>query len=320
MDKKKGLLMIIALVLVVVLVLVLCITSCEEEQESKLQIGLCLRQYEEDPRYGQLLQTRLSELGYEVQLQDAKNDQIRQTEQIDALLEEGVVLMVIEPVIQDTAEATAALLMEKNVPAVFLGSCPETALEKWDRLSFVGTAEDQLGQMQSKIVLQAPNGGDLNEDGQISCLVISGPEDDISAKAQAEDCLDALVQEGLIVDRIDTSWGEWTQDSGRARCAKALSQYGRDIEVIFCGNEEITLGALEAVQAGGWQIGRDYLLVGVGAEEKLSAGAITGTVVSDPEGVAQQVLTVAQSLINGEPVEKEYYVNHKLLTPEKSEL
>lgn len=315
MNKKKGLLLIVALALILILVLVLCLSSCEEKQEKLPQIGLCLRQYEEAPEYGELLKDRLTEAGYEVRIADAKNDQTRQTEQVAALLEEGVVLLVIEPVIGDAAEDTVSLLMEKNIPAVFIGNNPEKALEKWDRLSFVGCAEDQIGQLQGEIILQDPNRGDLNEDGQVSCLVISGPEDDISAKTQAEDCVDALVQEGLIVDQIDTSWGDWTTESGRARCAKALSQYGKDIEVILCGNEAITLGALEAVNAGGWQIGRDYLLAGVGAEEQLQSDTMTGTVVCDLEGMAQQVLSAAQGLINGDAVEKEYYVNHKILTP-----
>ncbi len=319
MDKKKRLLLIIALALILALVLVLCISSREEEREKLPQIGLCLRQYETDPEYGKLLQSRLTEAGYEVTIQDAKNDQSRQTEQINAFVEEGVVLLVIEPVIADGAEETVSLLMEKNIPGVFIGNCPEEALEKWNRLSFVGMEEDQIGSLQGKIILQTKHRGDLNEDGQISCLVISGPEDDDLAKNQEKDCIDTLVAEGLIVDQIETSWGEWTAESGRARCAKILSQYGKDIEVIFCGSEEITLGVLEAVDAGGWQIGRDYLLSGVGAEEKLQTDGVTGTVVCDLEGMAQQVCTAAQGLIQGDPVEKEYYVNHKILTPEEPE-
>lgn len=309
MDKKKQWLLIGAAALLLVLVLVLCIASCskEEQQENLPQIGLCLRQYEKDSEYGKLLQDSFQKAGYEVVIQDAKNDQTRQTEQVKKTLDQGVVLLVIEPVMADAAEDTVKLLMEKNVPAVFIGNKPENALEMWNRLSYVGREEESLGSLQGEIILQTESQGDLNEDGFVSCLILGGPEKDPAAKAQAEGCIDVLVKEGLLVDQIQEPWGKWTQESGRARCAKALSQYGRDIEVIFCGNEAITLGALEAIDAGGWQIGRDYLLVGVGAENE----NVTGTVFWDMEAQLKQILSAAEALMDEQAEGQEYYVNLK---------
>lgn len=318
MDKKKLWLLAGALVLVAVLILVLVLGGDAGEKENKKlpQIGLCLRAYEEAPQYGQLLEKTFKEAGFRVTILDAKNDQTRQTAQVADLVKGEAALLVIEPVIADAASDTVQLLMEKNIPAVFIGNKPVPALEQWNRLSFVGSAKGQLGSLQAELILQSEARGDLNEDGEVSCLVISGPEEDGDAQLQAEGCIDALVAEGLIVDQLDTSWGEWTEDSGRMRCAKALSQFGKDVEVIVCGSPEITLGALEAVKAGGWQIGKDYTLIGVGAEEKLQTKELTGTVVFDLPQMAQQVLSAAQSLMKGDGAEKEYYVNYQAITGE----
>lgn len=319
MDKKKLWMLLFAVALVLIIVLVVCLSSCQERRGKLPQIGLCLRQYEEAPAYGKKLQETLTEAGYDVRICDAGNDQTRQTEQIKTFIDEDAVLLVIEPVIADAAEDTVNFLMEKDIPAVFIGNKSEDALGMWNRLAYVGCTEDQLGILQGKIILQAENQGDLNEDGQVSCLVISGPEEDVLAQNHAKDSVGALVEEGLVVDQISTSWGDWTEDSGRMRCAKALSQYGKDVEVILCGNEALTLGALEAVSAGGWQIGRDYLLAGVGAEEKLQTDSMTGTVLYDLDGLAQQVLSAAQALINMEAAEKEYYVNCRTIIGETAE-
>lgn len=316
MDKKKLCLLIGALVLVAVLVLILVAGSDSDGKERKKlpEIGLCLRQQEMDTAYGQLLEKTFTEAGFQVTVLDAKNDQTRQTEQIKTLLKEEPALLVIEPVITDAVQDTVTLLSEKNIPAVFIGDKP--VLQQWSKACYVASAQDRLGQLQGQILLQTANRGDLNEDGQVSCLVITGPEDDVVANTQAQSCIDTLIAEGMIIDQMDTSWGEWTQASGTARCAKALSQFGKDIEVIICGNEAITLGAVEAVETGGWQIGKDYYIVGVGAEEKLHTGHMTGTVVCDQEKLAQQVLSAAQSLINGGAVEREYYVNYRTVTEE----
>lgn len=318
MDKKKRLILLCALVLTVVLVLVLCVASCqktEEEEEKPPHIGLCLRQYDDDPEFGQELQARLAELGYEVTVADAKNDQTRQTEQIQAFLNEESVLLVIEPVIVADTESTVRLLMEHDVPGVFINYEPEeSVLSMWNKLSYVGSTVGEEGGLQGQIILQTEDQGDLNEDGQVSCLVISGPEDHMDARLQAEGCIRAMTDGGLTVSQIETSWGDWTEEGGRQRCAKALSQYGKDVEVIICGNEAATLGALRALENGGWQVGRDFYLVGIGEER---AEELTGTVVRDLDGLFRQTVAAAKDLIAGEAVEKTYYVNHKILTPEK---
>lgn len=306
-----------ALILAVILVAVLQKEPAQEQELKKLpQIALCLRRYEEDPEYGQLLETKFKEAGFRVTLLDAQNDQTRQTEQIRDVLKEEPALLVIEPVITDASDAAVSLLAEKNIPAVFIGSKPE-ALTGGSRLTYVGSADSQLGTLQGSIVLHTASQGDLNEDGQISCLVITGPEDDIAAQAQAQDSIDALVQEGLLVEQVEISWGDRSFESGQARCAKALAQYGKDIEVILCGSEEITLGALEAVHTGGWELDKDYILVGAGAEDALQSEHMTGTVFCDWEAMAQQVFSAAQALIAGDPVKQEYYVNLKALKAER---
>lgn len=315
-DKKKLWMLIggaLALALVLVLALVRCAAPEDVTDKKKPTIGMCLRQCEENPQYSQLLQEKFTQAGYAVSICDGKNDQIRQIEQITTLLNEDVRLLVIEPVITDAMEEVIPLLMSKNIPAVFIEHKPEAALEMWNRLSFVTGAKEQLGALQGQLVLELENQGDLNEDGQVSCLLLSGPEDDTRAKMQAETAIQALVEKGLTVEQIDMGWGEWTQASGHARCAKALAQYGKDMDVIICGDEAITLGALEAISAGGWQVGRDYWLIGAGAEEKIQTDHMTATVVLDMDAVAQQVASTALGLMNGETVEKEYYVNLKTI-------
>lgn len=321
MDKKKLWLLIgaAALILAVVLALVLTpnkdtapteTTGAVETPVKKLpMVGICLRQKEENPEFAQRLEEKFTQAGYGVQICDALNDQSRQTEQITELLNEEAVLLVIEPVIADGAGDTVALLKEKNIPGVFINYKPEAALELWDRLSFVAYDDGQLGSLQSQIVLESALSGDLNEDGLVSCLILSGPEEDLVAQLHVESCRNGLLEAGLLIEEVRAPWGKWSQASARKRCAKILSTYGRDVEVIICANRDLTLGALEALTSGGWEAERDFCLVGVDTEGVAS-------VVWDPEELANQTLLVAQKLQNGEAVEKEYYVNLKTAIPQ----
>lgn len=322
MKNKKLSLLILAVALILVLVLVVCLVSCQNEKEKAPKVGLCFRQCDDNAEYCRLVQEKLTQAGYQVSVVDAVNDQSRQTEQIDEFIQDGYDLLVIEPVMVSTSEQLVEQITEAQIPVVFVNYEPEgDALERWDRLSYVGCLESRHGTQQGRIILQTANGGDINGDGVISCLVISGPEDDMVARMQADGCVGALAEENVSL--VSTLWGDWTQDSGRKLCADALAQYGKDIEVIFCGNDAMAMGALEAVRSGGWKTGEDYYLVGLGGTEgalqAIQMGNMTGTVAEDLNAQAQQVLAVAQAMLAGETVEKRHYVNCAIVTQENVE-
>jgi methyl-galactoside transport system substrate-binding protein len=324
MKNKQLSLLILSLALILVLVLTVCLVSCQNKQKHAPKVGLCFRQCDASAEYCRQIRQTLDEAGYQVSVADAMNDQSRQTEQIQKFIQDGCALLVIEPVMVSTSEQLVDQVMDAQIPTVFVNYEPEAAaLDRWERLSYVGCQENTRGTMQGSLILQTPNGGDLNGDGTVSCLVISGPEDERIARLQASGCVGALTDAQLTVTTVATLWGDWTLESGRKCCANALSQYGRDIEVIFCGNDAIALGAQAAISSGGWTVGKDYYLAGIGGTEQalqaIQTGNMTGTVVEDHQSQAQQLLTVAQTLLAGETAEKRYYVNCLPVTQENAE-
>lgn len=312
-SKRSTLLLLAAVALMLCLVLVVSLVSCRNGKRNMPLVGLCLRE-SNDSVYSDLLEDRLEEAGYRVSVAEAGNDQSRQNQQIDSFIKKEVAVLVIEPVMVSAGEEIGGKLKQAQVPAVFVNYEPEgETLELWEGFSYVGCQEEQHGILQGNLILQADNKGDLNGDGIVSCLVITGPEDDRNARLQAEGCIKGLTDGNQKVSLVDTLWGEWTKESGRKRCADALAQYGRDIEVIFCGNDTIAQGVAEAVFSGGWKIGKDYYVAGLGGTEEgmqmLLEGSLTGTVAQDMAGQTQQVIQVIGALLQGNTVDKRYYVN-----------
>lgn len=311
-DKKTRILLLAAGLLILCLVLAVGLAFCAGGNKPK--VGICLRQSDENPEYSRMLQDNLKKAGYRVSVADGDNDQSRQTEQIGKFIEKEYDLLVIEPVMVSVSTELAEQLKTAQMPVVFVNYEPEAAaLELWDRLSYVGCQEELHGQLQGALILGTEMKGDLNGDGSISCLVITGPEDDRNAQRQAKGCVQALEAGGMTVVTVETLWGEWTLESGRKLCANALSRYGKDIEVIFCGSDAIAQGVAEAILAGGWNVGKDYCVVGLGGTEAglqmVWEGQLTGTVAQDLEGQCGQVTEVIGMLLNNEPAEKKYYVN-----------
>lgn len=316
---RKGI--AVLLIALVLLCLTACVTATDDTEQGPPKIGVCFRQGS-DPEtigYRQLLEKALTGKGYQVLMADGKDDQTKQNAQLQDMLDQGCELLIVEPVMLAEAQSIVELLRQAEVPGLIINREPDgEVLASWDRISFVGSDDSQPGLMQGQIILEQPGQGDVNGDGVVSYLVIAGPEDHMDANLRSAYCAKELTFAGMETNLIAQVSGDWSRESGRQLCAKALSAYGMDIEVVFCNNDAMALGALDAIRDSGWTVGKDMYLVGVGAEtdalEAVGRGTLTGTVLCDTQGQVDKVLEVVRLLMAGEPVQQKYYVDFVKVT------
>ena len=102
---------------------------------------------------------------------------------------------------------------------------------------------------------------------------------------------------------------------GRKAFEKELADFGKDIEVVLCNNDQIALGALDAILDGGRTVGKDIYLIGIGGEqeaaEAVTAGKLTATMHQDLAAQADKIALVTDELINNQPTEKKYAIAYK---------
>ncbi len=302
------------ILLPVVILFLLALTACANENKMP-KIGLCLRQGVETDAGYQAVKVSLTGAGYQVFTVDAKNDQSKQNKQIRSLIEEKYDLLIVEPVQTAVAGEIVGQAKEAGVPVLFINREPSReVLESWEKVCYVGSNIAQPGFLQGQIVLGLPDNGDINGDGIVTYLVIGGPADNLDAQLHAETCCKALTDQGIEVVRLDANNGDWTQASGKRVCEYALSQYGKDIEVVFCNNDAMALGAWTAIQDGGRTVGRDIYLLGIGGEkialDMVQSGGMTGTVTADLQGLAVQISATVHALLDEFPVEKQCYIDY----------
>lgn len=305
---KKTLLIAAALAVVCVVAVWLIIFF------SGPKVAICLRKDKANAPYAKILKEKLEKNGYRVEMVDAANDQSRQNAQVAEFIDDGYDFLIVEPVMVGATQDITEQAKHAKTPMIFINYEPEAeVLDAYDKLSYVGCQDKNHGYLQGQ--LAAGMQGDINGDGVVSCLVIAGPEDNAIAQAQAEGCVEALMDTGIAAEKLAVRWGDWSKEAGRRLCAEALAQYGKDIEVIFCGNDAMALGALEAIWGGGWSVGEDFLLIGFGGDagalQAIEMGNMTGTMAQDMEAQAQKVLDIMVLLLDGKTVEKRYYVNCK---------
>ena len=309
------------LLLIFAMGLQLCACNAEETDATTVQqlvtVGLCLRQQEDAPEYYDAIVTNLKNAGYGVIVEDSKNDQSRQDQQIRGLLAQDCKLLVVEPVMVSALESVIDQAKSSGVPLVLIDREPEkTILESYEDLYYVGCQSAEAGTAQAKILESMNLQGDLNEDGVVSYMMLRGPEDHLDAQLISDGCNLALSK--YTSELICTVTTQWDKDSARAACAQGLSQFGRDIEVIFCNHALLAVGAVEAVESRGWMPGQDIYIVAVDANASLQGliqkGAVFGTVAADIQQRAKQISQIVITVLEGGKPKKCTYVPYTAQT------
>ena len=151
---------------------------------------------------------------------------------------------------------------------------------------------------------------DKNGNGKVDYIMIEGDPENVDAQYRTEFSVKALEDAGLEVNELDDQVGNWDQATAQQLVANSLSQYGNDVEVVFCNNDAMALGALQSIEAAGRVVGEDIYLVGVDALsealEDVLAGTMTGTVFNDHFSQSHSAADAAVRYLTGEG--NEHYI------------
>ncbi|WP_368190959.1 substrate-binding domain-containing protein [Blautia sp. 1033sp1_1033st1_G9_1033SCRN_220408] len=261
-------------------------------------------------------------------VQDGKNDQAEQTNQINNFITDQVDVMILNLVQSSSAPQVTDMCNEAGIPVVYINRQPdETESDRWAsdglKATYIGADARQSGTFQGEEILETENKGDINGDGKVSYIMVQGDPENIDAQYRTEYSIKALTDAGVEVDELLLQRGDWDQAKGQQIVQDALTQYGDDVEVVFCNNDAMALGALQAIQAAGRTVGKDIYLVGVDAltdaVQNIVDGNFTGTVFNDYFSQAQGAANLAVKFLKGEEVDPVNMVDYVKVTADNAQ-
>ena len=302
-----------------------------------VKVGVCI--YKFDDAFMTLYRNELDnyfkskntdDVTYEVTIMDGKNDQAEQTNQIDNFIVQKYDVLILNLVQSSGAATIMQKCREANIPVVFINREPSEADMKANntgdyagKFTYVGADARQSGKFQGELIADLPNKGDLNGDGKLQYVMIEGDPENVDAKYRTEFSISQYKEKsGLEVDQLLDQVGMWDRAKGQTIAQDALAQFGDQIEVIFCNNDDMALGAKASIEAAGRKIGEDIYLVGVDAlAEAVQAildGSMTGTVLNDHVGQSHTAVNCAIDAANGKKLQIYNMVDYVKVTPENA--
>ena len=297
------------------------------------KVGISIYKFDDNfmTLYRQELQRYLTEdLGFKpenVVIQDGKGDQAEQTNQIQNFIASGVDVMILNLVQSSSAPQVTDMCKDAGIPVVYINREPDTAEEeRWAsdgiNATYVGADARQSGTYQGEEILETETKGDINGDGKVSYIMAQGDQENVYAQYRTEYSIKALTDAGVEVEELLLQRGDWDQAKGQQIVQDALTQFGDKIEVVFCNNDAMALGALQAIDAAGRKVNEDIYLVGVDtlteAVQNITDGKMTGTVFNDYIGQAKTAADMAVKYLDGESVDPVNMADYVKVTPDNA--
>ena len=306
--------------------------AAEKEAVKTYNVGVAIYQFNDNfmtlyrneiEAYFKTLETETEK--YNVQIVDSKNDMAEQSNQIDTFITQGMDVIILNLVQTSSADAIIDKIVGAGIPCVLINREPmgDNGDESYKGIldnatvCYVGADARQSGTFQGQIVADLENHGDINGDGKISYVMIEGDPENVDAQYRTEFSIKALTDAGYEVECLADQVGNWDTAQGQQIAQTALTQYGDAIEVIFCNNDGMALGAYAAIEAAGRTVGEDIYLLGVDAldecVEMVNNGTMTGTVLNDHIGQSHTAVDVAVKALHGEAIDNYYWVDYVMV-------
>ncbi|MGT2950026.1 LacI family transcriptional regulator [Streptococcus cuniculi] len=265
---------------------------------------------------------------YVLDIQDGKQDQATQTEQINNFIAQGKDVILANLVDPTAAGSIINSAKSADIPVVLINREPEVSeLEIWPgKTTYVGADATQSGTFQGEIIAATDSKGDLNGDGVVNYITLFGDPANVDAQQRTAYSVKALDDAGIKRKALAEPYlANWDTAKGQEVTASALEQFGDKLEVVFANNDGMAVGAVTAIKAAKRTVGKDILVVGVDAipdaMELLTKGELTGTVLNDHFNQSHTAANVAVDLMNGKDVESYYWVDYvKVTKKEDSQL
>lgn len=245
----------------------------------------------------------------EVVVFNAQNDIARQLNDVDSLITQQVDAIILNPLDREGLGGSVDLIKEAGIPLVEVNTYTEN--DAYD--VYVGSQEEDAGRIQADFIVRT-----LGEEGKI--VVLHGVMGHSGQIGRFQGLKEGLLDKYPGWELIAEQTGNWKRDEG-LRITEDWLQRFPDIDVIASQNDEMAMGALQAVEAEGKL--DDILVLGVDATPDAIAavkeGKLAVTVFQDSQGQGEGALEVAVGLLEGKTYDKQFIIPYVEVNPENAD-
>ena len=234
---------------------------------------------------------------------DAGGDAAKQVEQVDSFIAQKVDAIIMQPQEQEACSPAIDKAKAAGIPII---NCNSLTTSEPD--AYVGSNDTEAAEIAMTYIADRLN-------GKGNVLMMHGHPGQTAEVKRTEGAKEILDKNPDMV-LLDEQTADWDRAKAMTLMENWIQAHGDAINAVFCQNDEMALGALNAlVQAGKKD---NVIVVGVDAIpdalQSIKDGKLDATVYQDCKGQAEGAVDAAYKLATGESVEKEILIPFILVT------
>lgn len=239
--------------------------------------------------------------GMEVVVVDAQNDSAKQSNDVDDLIQQGVNALLINPTDSSAISTVVQTANSLGIPVITL----DRSADQGEVAALVASDNVKGGQMAAEYIVEQ-----LGKDTKV--IELEGVPGASATRERGKGFHD-IADEQLNV--VAKQAADFDRTKGLT-VTENLLQGNPDAKAIFAHNDEMALGAIEAIQSSG----KDIMVIGFDGNDdalkSIEAGNLTATVAQQPELIGQLAVGAAKDVLQGKEVEKNIAAPLKLVVKE----
>ncbi|WP_373754782.1 D-ribose ABC transporter substrate-binding protein [Jeotgalibaca porci] len=220
------------------------------------------------------------ENGTKIKSLDAQNDTAKQTNDVDDLIQQGVDILLINPVDSSAITPAVESANAKGIPVITI----DRSSESGKILALVASDNVEGGEMAAEYIKQISG-------ENVETVQLEGVPGASASRERGKGFMN-IAEESLNV--IDSQTANFDRAEGLTVMENML-QANPNIKAVFAQNDEMALGAIEAIKAAG--LSGSIQVVGFDGTEdginSVKAGVLSATVAQQPEEMGRLALQAA---------------------------
>lgn len=259
----------------------------------------------------QSIKETADQLGVELRFYDAQQKQDNQIQAVRALIAQKVDVIGIPPLKETGWKEVFQEAYDAGIPIILVDREADVPDEQY--VTGLGSDFVEEGRNAARIMVKLLNGlGNIVE--------LQGTADSAPTNGRAEGFREVL-EDYPAMHIIASEDGQFTRSRGREVMEDFLQLYGANIDAVFSQNDDMSMGAIEAIEDYGLKPGVDIKIVSVDAArvafQAMIDGKLNATVECNPL-LGPQFFQLALKVVNGEKVPKWVPSEETIFYPENA--
>jgi len=252
--------------------------------------------------------------GYDLKFSDAQQKQENQIKALRSFIQQKVDVIAFSPVVESGCDTVLKEAKDAGIPVVLT----DRAVDSKDKslyVTFIGSDFVEEGRKAGQWLSDQYK--DTQED--VNIVELQGTTGSAPANDRKSGFAEVIASNPHL-KVIASQTGDFTRAKGK-EVMQAFLKANKDIDVLYAHNDDMALGAIQAIEAAGLKPGVDIKIISVDAVkdgmQAASEGKINFIVECNPL-LGPQLMEAAQNIVDGKSLEPRIVTDETTFTSEQA--